>query len=121
MARQLRARGYFNPISVDDQSTGPRPSARPPAVAHRAPQAAGPATRVRPNRPIRFTPSRTEPVPPPSADAQSSGEQSSLVGRVAAWVAIAIGWTIFVAWWAIVLGRESARSLGVALGLVAAT
>lgn len=34
---------------------------------------------------------------------------------------IAIGWTIFVAWWMIVLSRETARSLGVALGLVAAT
>ena len=31
-----------------------------------------------------------------------------------------VGWTIFVAWWGLVLQRETARSLGVAFGLVAA-
>jgi hypothetical protein len=44
-----------------------------------------------------------------------------MVGRLAAWTAIALGWSVFVAWWAIVLRRESARSLGVAFGLLAAT
>jgi len=106
---------------VDDQPNGPRKAALPPAPAQRTSHAAGVGTRVRPARPIRFTPSRTEPVQPPSIEAlPSTDRQPSLVARLAAWIAIALGWTIFVAWWAIVLQRESARSLGVALGLVGA-
>ena len=34
------------------------------------------------------------------------------------WIAIAIGWTIFVSWWAIVLRQETARSLGIAFGVL---
>lgn len=103
-----------------DQKNGPRSEALPPALAQRAPHAAGAGTRVRPVRPIRFTPSRTEPLQPPSIETPAA-DQQPLVARLAAWIAIAFGWTIFVAWWAIVLQRETARSLGVALGLLAAT
>ena len=42
------------------------------------------------------------------------------MSRLAAWLLITAGWGVFVAWWAIVLRRESMRSLGVALGLLAA-
>ena len=41
--------------------------------------------------------------------------------RLAAWIAIAVGWTTFVAWWAIVLRQETPHSLGVAFGLLATT
>jgi hypothetical protein len=107
---------------VDEQTNGPRSRALPPTLAQRTSHAAGAGTRVRPTRPIRFTPSRTEPIPAPSIDALASTEQQqSLVARLAAWIAIAFGWTIFVAWWAIVLQRETSRSLGVAFGLLGAT
>ena len=43
------------------------------------------------------------------------------MARLAAWIAIAVGWTIFVSWWGIVLRQETPRSLGVAFGLLAAT
>ena len=115
-------RGDPNPFFVDEQTTGPRSQALPPTLAQRTSHSAGVGTRVRPVRPIRFTPSRTDPVqrppiqPPPSAD-----RQPSLVARLAAWIAIALGWTIFVAWWGIVLQRETARSLEIAFGLLAAT
>jgi hypothetical protein len=115
-------RGDPNPFAVDDQNNGPRSRALPPAVAQVASNAAAAGTRVRPTRPIRFTPSRTEPVPPPSTHASPSTEQQpSLVAWLATWTAIGLGWTIFVAWWVIVLQRETARSLGVAFGLLGAT
>jgi len=86
-----------------------------------ASHAADAGARVRPVRPIRFTPSRTEPIQLPShVERASTEQQPSLIGRLAAWIAIAVGWSIFVAWWGIVLQRETARSLGVAFGLVAA-
>lgn len=47
-------------------------------------------------------------------------ERPSLIARVGTWAALAVGWAIFIAWWVIVLQRESARSLVVALGLLAA-
>ena len=34
------------------------------------------------------------------------------------WAFVTFGWVVFVAWWAIVLQRESLRSFGVALGLL---
>jgi hypothetical protein len=71
-------------------------------------------------RPIQFTPSRTEPVQPRPVERAASTERPSRLARVGTWIALAIGWAIFAAWWAIVLQRESARSLGVALGLLAA-
>ena len=37
------------------------------------------------------------------------------------WALVAAGWAVFVAWWVIVLQRESIQSLGFALGLLAAT
>jgi hypothetical protein len=70
-------------------------------------------------RPIHFTPSRTEPVQPRPIE-HASTERPSLVARVGTWSALAVGWAIFVAWWAIVLQREPLRSLGVAVGLLAA-
>ncbi len=106
---------------MDDQTNGPRSPARPPAFAQLAPQAGGAGTRVRPTRPIRFTPSRTEPVHAPAAAPPAEAERPSLVARFAAWIAIALGWGVFAAWWVIVLQRESARSLGVALAVIAAT
>lgn len=71
-------------------------------------------------RPIQFTPSRTEPVHPRPIEHAASTERPSLIARVGTWSALALGWAIFAAWWAIVLQRESPRSLGVALGLLAA-
>jgi hypothetical protein len=106
---------------VDDQNNGSRAAARPPAFAQLASQAAGAGTRVRPARPIRFTPSRTEPVQPPTAQPHSPADRPSLIARLGVWISLAIGWSIFVAWWVIVLQRESTRSLGVALGLLATT
>jgi hypothetical protein len=105
---------------VDDQTLGPRAPALPSAFAHLAPQPAGPATRGRPTRPIRFTPSRTEPIQPRSPQPLDSGERPSLAARLATWLALALGWAVFAAWWVVVLHRESARSLGVALGVIAA-
>jgi hypothetical protein len=43
------------------------------------------------------------------------------MARLAAWIAIAVGWTIFASWWGIVLRQETPRSLGLAFGLLAAT
>jgi hypothetical protein len=37
------------------------------------------------------------------------------------WTLVAAGWAVFIAWWVIVLQRESMQSLGFALGLLAAT
>jgi hypothetical protein len=45
----------------------------------------------------------------------------SIIGQAGVWVLVALGWAVFIAWWAVVLQRESARSFGVALGLLAAT
>ena len=96
--------------------------ARPPNVVQPASAGAGAETRARPARPIRFTPSRTEPRQRPShADRASTDQQPSLIARLAAWVATGIGWAVFVSWWGIVLRRESERSLDIAFGLVAAT
>lgn len=105
---------------MDDQTNGPRSAARPQTFSHGAPQAGSVGARVRPVRPIRFTPSRTEPIQLPSVG-ETRAHVPSLISRLAAWSAIAIGWSIFIAWWVIVLQRESARALGVALGLLGAT
>ncbi|HEX5074783.1 MAG TPA: hypothetical protein VFW03_16310 [Gemmatimonadaceae bacterium] len=76
---------------------------------------------MRPARPVRFTPSRTGPIqPPPHVERASSEQQPSLIARLAAWIAIGVGWAIFIAWWDIVLHHESAHSLGVAFGLIGA-
>ena len=37
------------------------------------------------------------------------------------WTLVSAGWAVFIAWWVIVLRRESIQSLGFALGLLAAT
>ena len=108
-------------LAVDHQTTGPRAPAGPATFVQPGSHAAGAGTRVRPVRPIRFTPSRTEPIQPPShVERASTEQQPSLIARIAAWSAIAVGWSIFITWWTIVLQRESARSLGVAFGLIAA-
>jgi hypothetical protein len=109
---------------VDDSKSGPRPSsALPNASSHRTPAAAhsvaGPGARARPVRPIHFTPSRTEPVQPRPVDHAPSTDRPSLIARAGTWSALAVGWAIFVAWWVIVLRRESLQSLGLALGLLA--
>jgi len=103
---------------VDDSQFQPRSTARVlPASA--AGGADAPA-RARP-RPIRFTPSRTDPIAPPPVDQNAPVEQPALVSRAFVWLLVTAGWGVFVAWWVIVLQRESLRSFGVALGLVAAT
>jgi len=102
---------------VDDQTIGPLSSPRPGAFASQA--APHPAARPRPTRPIRFTPSRTEPVPAPRVEQSPAAKPESLATRVAVWATIALGWGVFIAWWVIVLRRESARSFGVAIGLLA--
>jgi len=40
---------------------------------------------------------------------------------MAVWTLVAAGWAVFIAWWVIVLQRESWQSLGFALGLLCAT
>ena len=78
------------------------------------------ATRARP-RPIRFTPSRAEPIALPPALQHVPAEPAQLASRVLVWLLVATGWGVFVAWWVIVLQRETLRSFGVALGLLGAT
>jgi hypothetical protein len=104
---------------VDDQTTGRRSSALPSALAHATPQPIGPATRGRPARPIRFTPSRTEPVHA-RPERVNANDQPSIPARLAAWTAIGLGWAVFAVWWVVVLQRETARALGTAVGLLAA-
>lgn len=77
-------------------------------------------TRARP-RPIRFTPSRTEPIGPPPIEQTAPNAPSSLAARVLVWLLVGAGWVVFAAWWVIVLQRESVRSFGTALGLLGAT
>jgi hypothetical protein len=72
-------------------------------------------------RPIRFTPARAEPIAPPRLGTQTPAEQSSLASRFAVWTLVAAGWAVFIAWWVIVLQRESMQSIGFALGLLTAT
>ena len=105
---------------MDDQPSGSRGSALPSATAHLSRHPAAPATRGRPQRPIRFTPSRTDPIQLRIPQPLDAAERPSLAGRVAAWVAVALGWAVFATWWIVVLQRESARALGVAGGLLAA-
>jgi hypothetical protein len=104
---------------VDDSQLKPRASARPFSTPH-AGSAEAPA-RGRPTRPIRFTPSRTEPIAPPAVEHHAPAEQPALAGRLFVWLLVAAGWGVFVAWWAIVLQRETLRSFGVALGLLGLT
>lgn len=78
------------------------------------------ATRALP-RPIRFTPSRTEPIAPPPLEQVAPNAPSSLAARVLVWLFVGSGWAVFAAWWVIVLQRESIRSFGTALGLLGAT
>ena len=51
----------------------------------------------------------------------TAAERQSIVARIAVWTLVAAGWAVFIAWWVIVLQRESLQSLGFALGLLAAT
>ena len=78
-------------------------------------------TRNRPIRPIRFTPSRAEPIAPPPVHPDAAAERPSIFSRIAVWTLVAAGWAVFIAWWVIVLQRESIQALGFALGLLAAT
>jgi hypothetical protein len=103
---------------VDDSQLEPRGLARLFPFSWLA--VAGSQPRTRPQRPISFTPSRVEPIPPPPAPQRA--ERPSAAGRLARFgvgVLLAIGWLIFAAWWAIVLRRESFAALGFALGVLA--
>jgi hypothetical protein len=102
---------------VDEQTFRSRQPVRPSALASHVTPAH--PVRARPT-PIRFTPSRTEPIPAALEHGPRS-RSAPLVARLAAWALIALGWAVFVSWWVIVLQRESLRSFTVALGLLGAT
>lgn len=81
---------------------------------------AGTQPRTRPNRPISFTPSRVEPIPPPPSPAPHERPSAGArLARFGVWVLIAAGWLVFAAWWVIVLRRESIDAFGYALGVLA--
>ena len=104
---------------MDDSQLEPRGLARLFPFSWLA--VAGSQPRTRPQRPISFTPSRVEPIPPPPAPRQT--ERPSAAARLAqlgVWVLIGVGWLVFAAWWAIVLQRETMAALGFALGVLAA-
>ena len=107
--RDTLAYPILDPLPVDD-----------PRLSQRA-RAAETPTRNRPVRPIRFTPSRAEPIAPPPVHPDTAAERQSILTRIAVWTLVAAGWAVFIAWWVIVLQRESIQSLGFALGLLAAT
>jgi hypothetical protein len=94
-------------------------SARP-TPSSTAGSAEAPA-RGRSTRPIRFTPSRTDPIAPPPLEQHAPAKQASIAARLLVWLLVGAGWSVFAAWWVIVLQRESVRAFGVALGLLAAT
>jgi hypothetical protein len=105
---------------VNQQRPGPLPPRGPSTFASQS--AAGALSRVRPARPIQFTPSHSELVAPPTlATPVSAADKPSIIGQLGVWALVTLGWAVFVAWWVIVLQRESARSFGIALGLLAAT
>ena len=89
-------------------------------LSHRG-RATDTPTRNRPVRPIRFTPSRAEPIAPPPVHPDTAAERQSILTRIAVWTMVAAGWAVFIAWWVIVLQRESWQSFGFALGLLGAT
>ena len=43
------------------------------------------------------------------------------MARLFVWLLVGAGWGVFVAWWVIVLRRETLRSFGVALGVLGLT
>lgn len=105
---------------MNQQRPGPLPPRGPSTFASQS--AAGALSHARPARHIQFTPSHTALVVPPTlATSLSATARPSVIGTIAVWTFVALGWTVFAAWWVIVLQRESARSFGVALGLLAAT
>jgi hypothetical protein len=100
---RARALAFPNPDTVDDSQLQSRA-----------------ATRALP-RPIRFTPSRAEPIPAPPLERAAPDAPSSLASRVLVWLLVGSGWAVFAAWWIIVLSRESVQSFAVALGLLGGT
>ena len=115
------ARQLLRPVLfVDDSRFEPRLLERLFPIAWFA--VAGSQTRVRPTRPIAFTPSRVEPIPPAPRPERSPTDEPSATTRVAqagVWVLIAVGWLVFASWWAIVLRRERIEALAYALGVLA--
>jgi hypothetical protein len=106
--------------SVTHQRSGPLPPSRSPFASQSA--AAPPGVRLaHPVGPIRFTPSRVAPIGPPAPLEHAPAGAPAIIGQAGVWVLVALGWAVFIAWWVVVLQRESARSFGVALGLLAAT
>jgi hypothetical protein len=113
-------RDFSNPIYVNQ----PRQGLLPPhgSSTFAVQSAAGALPRTRTARPIQFTPSPTELVAPPQlATRTSRADTPSIIGKLGAWALVTFGWALFASWWIIVLQRESVRSFGVALGLLAAT
>ena len=104
---------------MDDPQLEPRGLAR--LFPHSWLAVAGTQPRTRPSRPIAFTPSRVEPIPPPPAPHRD--ERPSAVARLArvgVWALIVVGWALFAAWWVIVLQRETIQALGFASGVLVA-
>jgi hypothetical protein len=104
--------------SVTHQRSGPLPSSGSPFASQSA--AAPPGGRLVHVGPIRFTPARVAPIGP-LAPLEHAAAAPSIIGQAGVWGLVALGWGVFIAWWIVVLQRESARSFGVALGLLAAT
>lgn len=80
-------------------------------------------TRARPARPIRFTPSRIEPITPPPWVTRPPAERPTVTERLArlgVWLLLALGWLVFAAWWVIVLRRERIAALAYAAAVLAA-
>jgi hypothetical protein len=107
-------------LSVDDSRFEPRFLARLFPGTWFA--VAGSPTRVRPNRPISFTPSRTEPLarPPWATRPPERPWATTRLAQAGVWLLIAVGWLVFATWWAIVLRRERIEALAYALGVIAA-
>lgn len=106
---------------MDDPQFEPRLLARLLPFAWSAAPAS--PTRARPDRPIRFTPSRVEPIAPPPRVTRPPAERPSAPARLARlgiWLLLALGWVIFATWWAIVLRRERIAALAYAAGVLAA-
>jgi hypothetical protein len=104
---------------VGDSQIQSRSSAPFTVATVATPGSAEAPTRGHSARPIRFTPSRVEPIAAPPVERGAPAERSPLASRVAAWLLVTAGWGVFAAWWAVVLHRESIQSIGFALGLLA--
>jgi len=109
-------------LPVDDPHLEPRLLARLFPFAWSAVPAS--PTRARPaGRPIRFTPSRIEPITPPpwvTRPPEKRPSATTWLARLGTWLLLALGWVVFASWWVIVLRRERIAALAYAAGVLAA-